>query len=364
MGDKVVSMQISKPKLLPSTEAEKLQGSSAVTTIDIYSIQCQELARIEHPDQKAPQSLQDVQGKWVYYAQKALLLHCVDEASLYKLRTNRNQMLISAEEQQALRKALVGVAGMSVGSGIAVGLSYAGISQTIKIADFDELDTSNLNRLREALYNVGRAKAELAAERIYDLDPFADVHVFADGLNENNLSRFFDEPALSLVVDEIDDFRMKVRLRQEAKKRKLPVVMFTSLGDNILIDVERYDQDPSQRPFNGMLEDDGSAIVSQKEINPDDIKRYSVQLVGAEYIPTKALQSVLEMGRTLVGRPQLYSTIAVDGGLATYLIRQILLNQGPPSGRYYVKFSSLFGLPSSDINDSPDRQAVLTRLHQ
>jgi molybdopterin/thiamine biosynthesis adenylyltransferase len=356
---------------LTQASLTELKSKPGVQIIDIYQTQLKDLYRTVFPGHNPPKTLEvfisekgdgDLAGAWVYYPWSNQLLHCLGDEDLFSLRTNRNKLLISGDEQQTLREAVVGIAGMSVGSGMAIGLTYSGISDTIKLADFDTIDTSNLNRLREPLTAVGSKKVEVAARHIYDVNPFSDVRVFDEGVDESNIDAFFLDPKLAVVVDEIDDFKMKVRLRTHAKKHGVPLLMFTSLGDNILIDVERYDQDPELMIFNGLLGDLTDEILNKSEITAEDARKYAVTLVGQEYVPTKAIASLLEMGKTLVGRPQLYGTIAVDSGLCTYLVRQLVLGSPLASKRYFVQFGKLFELGENDIADSLDRQTILKRL--
>jgi len=345
------------------------QGNKIWQEVTIYDSQVVELAEINFPgDEAARQKFIDdcpdgeLAGSWIYYPWSGLLLHCVDDASLFRLRTNRNQHIISAEEQQKLAASTIAVAGMSVGSGIALACVYSGMSSTVKIADFDVLETANLNRLREKLTNIGQPKVILAAEQIYELNPYADVQAFPDGITADTIDAFFSDPAPSVVVDEIDDFSMKVQLRLHAKQRQIPLLMLTSLGDNILIDVERYDLQADLQIFNGALGDLPAEILQQSEFTPDQVKRYAVQLVGQQLVPTKAIASLLDIGTSLVGRPQLYSTIGVDAGLAAYVIRSIMLGEPVMSGRYFVKFAELIGMPSADLDDGLGRQEILSQL--
>lgn len=341
-------------------------------TVDIYQDQLNELFRVKHPDKQGDndslkaflqqQPKGDLAGTWVFYPWSNSLLHIVSKDDLFELRTNRNKNLITTEEQNKLASMTIGVAGMSVGAGIAISAVYSGMSETIKIADFDSIDTSNLNRLRESLLAVGQKKVEVAAQHIYEIDPFVTVEEYSDGLSKENLAAFFESPKLDIVVDEIDDFKMKIQLRLAAKTRRIPLLMFTSLGDNILIDIERYDLDQDLEPFHGLLGDMLDDVLAKDEFTTQDIRQLSVKLVGAEYIPTRALESVAEMGRNLVGRPQLYSTIAVDGGVAAYIIRQIILGAPVQSGRFFIKFSELFSLNSNELIDSDERRVVFARL--
>ena len=353
MGNKKVIS--AKPVLLlpgkySDKDVEQLRTSSKIwREVDIYTSQLEELLEIRYPDkasrEKNRESLLgkfgDNKSAWVYYPWSGVLLHCVGSDELYEIRTNRNKNIVTGDEQAKIHDSVIGVAGMSVGSGIAIGAVYAGIGSSVKIADFDSLETANLNRIREKLASVGQQKADLAAQSIYEIDPFMDVRVFDKGIDEDNIDKFFTAPNLDIVVDEIDDFKMKVRLRVKAKQYKIPLLMFTSLGDNILIDVERYDESPDLEIFNGAIGDVADEILGNQSITADDIRRYAVQTVGKQYIPKRALDSLPEIGRSLVGRPQLFSTVTVDSGLATYLIREILLGSKLESGRYYIKFSEL-----------------------
>lgn len=69
-------------------------------------------------------------------------------------------------------------------------------------------------------------------------------------------------------------------------------------------------------------------------------------MVGKENIPTRALQSVREINKTLVGRPQLSSTVAISGALASYLSRRIILGKKLPSGRKRISLNEIFELDS------------------
>lgn len=371
MGSKMTQLQI----LLPGFSSEDLDqlktSHSDAVIVDIYESQLRELYKLSYPSkEKDPgekvfltdKGTSETAGAWVYYPWHNQLLHCVGPDDLFMLRTNRNKLLITEKQQRILADGIVGIAGMSVGAGIALSLVYSGISATIKLADDDVLDTTNLNRLRETLLSVGKPKVELVSNHIHELDPFNSVITFDQGVSLETIDEFFEKPALDIVIDEIDDFKMKIQLRLHAKKYKLPLIMFTSLGDNILVDIERYDQIDDLQPFNDTLGDVSDEVLANPEITPDDIRKYSVSLVGPEYIPTAALESVFQMGTTLVGRPQLYGTITIDSGLAAYVVRRILLGEELPSGRYFISFASLFELEREDIASSQKRDEILNRI--
>ena len=86
------------------------------------------------------------------------------------LRLDRNRNLITADEQRRLGGLRIGVAGLSVGHVIAHTLVAEGLCGEIRLADFDTLELSNLNRIPATILDLGENKAVLAARRIAELE--------------------------------------------------------------------------------------------------------------------------------------------------------------------------------------------------
>lgn len=322
--------------------------------IDIYERQLDELFEVSQPDKVEDPGARksfidamptgDLAGSWIYYPWCNKVLHIVGEEDFFKLRTNRNRNLITESEQRLLRSKTVGVAGMSVGALIAIGCAYSGISDTVKIVDCDEVDTTNLNRLQVSALDLYSNKAELAARRIYEANPFAKVHMLDSKLDEENIDDFFNkDKKLDIIFDEVDDFKMKVSLRLKAQANKIPLVMMTSIDNRVLIDIERYDTDETTKPFLGKADEAVHRIQNSNEITQEDIKRYSIELVDKQHVSKRAFESVTEIGKTLNGRPQLFSTVNVSDGVAVFVIRKVFLdNEGLiESGRYFIDLSSV-----------------------
>lgn len=323
--------------------------------VDIYHSQLLELFEINHPEQigKTQQEKENYEknskGNWIYFPWNGYLLHTVNEKDYFKLRTNRNRNLITAVEQKKLYESCIGILGLSVGSGIAVGLAYQGLAGSFKLAEFDTLETTNLNRVRASIFEVGLKKLDIATQQIHEIDPYAKIFSYPEGLTKQNLKDFVNKnPKPKIIFEIIDDFEMKILLRIEARKMGIPVIMMANLGDSILIDVERYDQDKSLPLFNGIIGNLPEEILK----NPsEDRNKYAISIVGRENIPQRALESVMEIGKTLVGRPQLSSTVTIGGGLASYLVRSIMLGRGLKSGRYKVVFDNLFNISHNNSDE-------------
>lgn len=174
------------------------------------------------------------------------------------LRLDRNRNVITVEEQERLGALTIGVVGLSVGHVIAHTLATEGLCGRLRLADFDELELSNLNRVPATVLDLGLNKAVVAARRIAEIDPYLDVEVFTGGLTVDCLE-FFD--GLDVVVEECDSLEAKALAREAARDRGLPVVMVTS--DRGLVDVERYDLEPGRPILHGLLDGMDSAGLAQ-----------------------------------------------------------------------------------------------------
>jgi molybdopterin/thiamine biosynthesis adenylyltransferase len=354
----------------------KLKTEPIWRTVDIYERQLADVYEIQHPSLVGDASYKqgeaefirtqagknrNLAGDWVYFPWSGTLLHCVGSTEQLLLRTNRNQNLITSAEQTHLVNAKVAIAGMSVGGGIAVAMAYSGIASTMYLADFDLLETPNLNRVRAGLADIGSLKAEIVAHQIWEIHPSADLHLFLDGIDLANVDQFLGgEQLVDVVFDEIDDFKTKLNLRYASKNRRIPVVMLTALGDSVLVDVERYDLEPELPIFNGLIGDLESQIMDGL-VTSDDAKRYAAQLVGLANVPTRAIESLLEMGRTLVGRPQLGSTVTLESAVASFIVSKIILGAPLASGRYRIDLNQLLGL-DLETASTPERDRSIAKL--
>ncbi|HET7528681.1 MAG TPA: ThiF family adenylyltransferase [Candidatus Saccharimonadales bacterium] len=338
---------------------------------DTYKEQLEELFEIDNPGTKDEAvkreflnsrlgGTPELKGNWVIYDWQKKAVHLVGRDEFHRLRTNRNREIVTLEELETMSKYTVGIAGMSVGNSIARALNSSSVCGGLVIADHDRFSLSNMNRVNISVADLGETKVDVTLRQLYENNPYARVKVLPQGLDKNNLDSFFASGKF-IAIDEIDDFEMKVRIRQAAKQKRVPVVMLTNLGDNTLIDVERYDSEDGVRPFNSLADDTVEDILAGK-MSPEDMKRYAANLAGIQNVPTRALKSLTLMGRSLVGRPQLYSSVAISGGLAAYVVKQIILGKDVKSGRYKLSLGEVLGLGAQDVADSPERQEIMGAL--
>jgi tRNA A37 threonylcarbamoyladenosine dehydratase len=282
-------------------------------------------------------------GVWVYYPWKNQLVHILDEEEFIEVRTNRNKYKITQEEQDLLRTKIIGIAGLSVGRAVATTMALERICGEIRLADFDDLELSNLNRINAPLSDMGIPKTISAAREIMEVDPFIKITCYSNGLTEENLEDFFLEGGkMDLFIEECDGLDIKVLSRIKAKQLGIPVVMEAS--DRAVLDIERFDLEPNRKILHGSL--DGLDVDLLKSLKTNEEKMpYMLSIVGYETLSNRIKSSMLEIKESITTWPQLSSAISFGGGLVTNVSRRILLNQLNISGRFYNDMADL-------VNDS------------
>ena len=194
----------------------------------------------------------DELGTWVYYPWSHRLVHVLGVSDYRELRSSRNRYKITPDEQVLLATKRIGVVGLSVGQASAMTAALEGVGGAFRLADFDELALSNMNRLRSGVHHVGSNKCVIAAREIAEIDPYADVEIFTTGITDDNVEAFLTGGGnLDLVIEECDDLLTKVFLRERARAHGIPVIMETN--DRGMLDVERFDLEPNRPVLHDLL---------------------------------------------------------------------------------------------------------------
>ncbi len=318
--------------------------------IDVYTGSLRELFFLENPALK--KSMPEIEEKlkaylnkrrladlWIRYPDKKILVRTVSEKIYFRLRTARNRNIINSQEQKNYRQLKVGVAGLSVGSAIVSSLVVSGGPKVLKIADFDSIELTNLNRLRASLLDIGRNKTSVSAEQIWALDPFAQLTLFEKGLTASNLKKFLLAlPKLDVFIDEMDNIPLKIQARLICKKNKIPVIMATDNGDGILLDVERFDLEPRRKIFFGKLSE--QEIQSSQNLSYQEWIDLAIKILDFNQLSKRIKTSLKEIGKSIPAIPQLGTTANLAGTAVSLALRKIANKQSLPSGRYNISLDN------------------------
>ena len=243
------------------------------------------------------------------------------------LRLDRNRNKLTRAEQARQRTLRIGVIGLSAGHSIAHVLAMEGLAGELRLADFDDVEVSNLNRIPGSVLDLGVNKAVVAARRIGEIDPYLRVVTITEGITPENLHSFLD--GLDLVIEECDSLDVKLLVREAARERRIPVLMETS--DRGVLDVERFDLEPERPVFHGLLAGLHSSDLAGLSIQQK--APYVLRILGAADVTSRGAASLIEVGQTLTGWPQLGSEVTLGAATAAAAVRRIGLTGDLPSGR-------------------------------
>ncbi len=348
-----------------------LESIKINTVVDDYKEQQKELFAINNPTkvytpdfskefERYFESLGSTMehGAWVYFPWLSTLTHLLVDEDFQKVRTARNRNLISPEEQNKFYNSVIGIGGLSVGNSVTLAIVLQGGAKHLKLADFDNLALTNLNRIRGGVESLGLKKVEMTARQIYSLNPYAEIELFPNGLNPENIEQFFaGPPKLDVVIDELDNIAVKYLIREQAKKHKVPVVMGADNGDNAVVDVERYDLDPETKFFHGRIGDVNFEQLSN--LDKFGIGRTITQHIGPENVTEKMQNSLLEMGKTIVSWPQLGGAALLNGSAVAYAVRRILNNQKLEQNRAIVSIDEKLD-PEYNTPEAQNKRSKVT----
>ena len=130
---------------------------------------------------------------------------------------------VGMDGQKRLKNAKVLVIGAGgLGSPALLYLAAAGVG-TIGIAEFDEVDESNLQRqVIHGQSDVGKSKALSAKESILEVNPLVDVVLHEERLDNDNVKQVFE--GYDLIVDGTDNFATRYMVNDAAYFLGIPYV--------------------------------------------------------------------------------------------------------------------------------------------
>ncbi|MFI3266848.1 MAG: tRNA threonylcarbamoyladenosine dehydratase [Rikenellaceae bacterium] len=143
----------------------------------------------------------------------------------------RTELLLGEQKLNILKQSHVAVVGLGgVGAYAAEMLVRSGIGE-LTIVDADIVSLSNINRQLIALHStVGKAKSDILAERLKDINPDVKLTVITQYIKDELTDQLLDGAKYDYIVDAIDTLSPKVNLIIGALERKIPLVSSMGAG--------------------------------------------------------------------------------------------------------------------------------------
>jgi tRNA threonylcarbamoyladenosine dehydratase len=245
----------------------------------------------------------------------------LSEDEYYTGLVTRNRGVVSDAQQEALRTATVLVAGCgSVGGAAVQPLARLGVRGFL-VADSGLYELNNLNRQHATVDDIDRNKAEVAAERIRAVNPYAQVKVYAEGVTEDNAAEL--AAACQVIVDGVDvttmsGLRAKFALHEAAVARRLPLVTGWDVAGGLY--AQYFDYRRITAPFDGA-------------ITAADLDRLSIwdlifRLLPLRRIPTDMLAELnANISQPDYSVPQVVYAAMLFGAVASHMVAKVLAGE-------------------------------------
>ena len=190
---------------------------------------------------------------------------------------SREELLIGKDAIEKLQNSKVVIFGIGgVGSYVVEGLVRAGIRKIV-LVDNDNVSISNINRQIIATQeSIGKAKVEVAKERILNINPKCQVETIKEFFMPNSKD-FFDD-SIDYVVDCVDTVTAKIEIIERAQKHKIPVISCMGTGNKL---------DPTKFEITDVFKTEVCPLakVMRKELKQRGIKKLKV--LYSKEIPLK-----------------------------------------------------------------------------
>ena len=145
----------------------------------------------------------------------------------------RTEILVGTEGIKRLANSRVAVFGIGgVGGYVVEALARSGVG-TLDLIDHDKIEITNLNRQIFALHStLGKYKADVAKERVLDINPAAQVYVSKVFYLPETAAQF-DFTQYDYVVDAIDTVIGKIALIEQAQAAGTPIISSMGAGNKM-----------------------------------------------------------------------------------------------------------------------------------
>jgi len=151
----------------------------------------------------------------------------INHDEFYRRFTFRQNQLLTVKQQKAVKETVVAVIGLGANGAPASEILIRFGFENLVLVEPDVVEISNLNSQPYALSDVGKRKADCIKKKLLKINPFSNITVYNKGLNEDNVDIILQKS--DIVLDAMDNYRAKVILCRQAKK-KFKTIVHTAGG--------------------------------------------------------------------------------------------------------------------------------------
>ncbi len=278
--------------------------------------------------------------------------------AFYDELTRRNRGFISDDQQDALRRATVLVAGCGAIGGAAIEPLVRAGAGSLVLVDYAQYATEDAGRESVRVQDIGRNKVSVIAERMLEINPFVGIRACIDGVTADNVSSFVSTS--DLIIDgisaaETSALRAKVALHQAGLRLRKPVISGYDVAGTLWSAVYDY-RNPDVKLFDGKCLD-----VEVGDLTPAE---FLSRLFASVKLPIEMLPA---FERQMTGQsnvtPALGYTPAVFGAIAVHLTFELLTSR-PVRRSIHLDIPSLVRPRRERLKVAGRRLAMLYTMNQ
>ena len=237
------------------------------------------------------------------------LVEPADELTVDEVRRYSRHIIIpevGMDGQKRLKNARVLCVGAGgLGSPALMYLAAAGVG-TLGIVEFDEVDESNLQRqIIHRQSDIGRPKAESARDTVNEINPYVNVVVHNERLDNSNVLEIFAQ--YDLIVDGTDNFATRYMVNDAAVLLHKPYVWGSIYRFEGQASVFWEDHGPQYRDLYPEPPPPGM-VPSCAEGGVLGVLCASIGSI----MGTEAIKLITGMGETLLGRLMIYDALEMS----------------------------------------------------
>jgi len=147
----------------------------------------------------------------------------VSEEEFYEMLWFRSSMIFTDQERERIKNAHVAVIGVGGTGGIASEQLIRGGVAHLTLVDPDTFEMTNINRQHFCtISTLGMKKVIAAKERLLDVNPFATITTYEEGINKENAQEIVS--GVDFIIDASDNKSAHYPLHRWAKKLKVPII--------------------------------------------------------------------------------------------------------------------------------------------
>ena len=214
------------------------------------------------------------------------------------LRYSRQIMLPSVDVagQQKLLNSTVMVLGLGgLGSPVAMYLAAAGVGHLI-LADFDQVDSSNLQRqIIHSETNIGMNKAGSAKQRLESLNSDVSITTVTEKLSKDKLLEWVKR--VDCVVDCTDNFESRFLINQLCVQSQIPLVSGAAIRLEGQVTV--FTNDQNSPCYQCVYPDTGEEL--DQTCSENGVLSPVVGIIGSVQA-TETLKLIMDVGKRLQNR--------------------------------------------------------------